>query len=78
MRGPDLDRERSERKHSLEEFRNLYNEGLPREFPRATSALLAEYQREHVDQFKGGFWSLDLHRKRVMDWLPGHMKSLEA
>ena len=78
MREPDLDRERSERRHSLEEFLHLYNEGLPREFPHATAALLAEYRYKHVDQFKGGFWSLDLHRKKVMDWLPGYLKALES
>lgn len=77
MKGPDRDRERSERKHSLAEFLMLYNEGLPLEFPRATAALLAEYQTQYGGQFKDGLWSLDLHRKKVMDWLPGHLKSQE-
>lgn len=78
MKGPDPDRERSERKHSLAEFLALYNQGLPTEFPRATIALLAEYESKYAGQFKDGFWSLDLHRKKFMDWLPGHLKSLQS
>ncbi len=78
MRGPDLDRERSERKHSRGEFLALYNEGLPSGFPRATAALLAEYRRTHIDQFKGEHWSLDLHRKKVMDWLPVRLDALKS
>ncbi|MDD3531360.1 MAG: hypothetical protein PHV99_02100 [Candidatus Pacebacteria bacterium] len=78
MRGPDLDKERSEEKHSLADFVKFYNAGLPAGFPRATAALLTEYRSKNKDQFKGGFWSLDLHRKKFMDWLPGHLKSLKA
>ncbi len=77
MKGPDMDRERSERKHSRAEFLTLYNEGLPISFPRATAALLAEYQVRYPGQFKDDFWSLGLHRKKFMDWLPGYLKSLE-
>lgn len=77
MKGPDLDRERSEQKHSLAEFLALYNHGLPAEFPRATAALLSEYQGQYPGQFKDDTWSLDLHRKKFMDWLPGHLKSLK-
>lgn len=77
MKGPDLDRQRSEKKHSLVEFLALYNDGLPLEFPRATAALLAEYQNRYGGQFKDGLWSLGLHRKKFMDWLPGYLKSLE-
>ena len=78
MKGPDPDRERSEQKRSAAEFLALYNEGLPLGFPRATAALLAAYRSRYADQFKGSFWSLDQHRKKVMDWLPGHLKSLES
>jgi hypothetical protein len=77
MKGPDLDREHSEQKRSTSEFLVAYNEGLPVGFPRATSALLAEYKSQYAHQFKEGFWSLNLHRKKIMDWLPGYLKSLE-
>lgn len=70
MRTPDLDKARSEEMHSLPEFLKLYNQDLPHGFTRASSALLEEYKNTH-----GGFskaaanWSLDQHRKKVMDWL---------
>lgn len=76
MRGPDLDRERSERKLSLPEFLSAYNEGLPSEFPKATRVLLELFREKYPDYFKHGeVWSLDQHRKRVMDWLPAHARS---
>ncbi len=77
MKGPDLDRERSEQKRSRAGFLVLYNEGLPAGFPRATDALLVAYHERYPEQFAGGFWSLDLHRKKLMDWRPGYLKSLE-
>lgn len=75
MLGPDLDREHSEQKRSLGEFVELYNAGLPKEFPQVTTALLTEYRTLYPSQFKpDGLWSLDLHRKRVMDWLPEYLE----
>lgn len=70
MRTLDLDKERSEKPHSLADFLKLYNENLPLTFPRASTALLEEFRSTHTDSFKSnGVWSLDLHRKKVMDWL---------
>lgn len=77
MKGPDLDRERSELKVSTGDFVKRYNTGLPEGFPRASRALLREYQEQYPSQFKpDGMWSLDLHRKKFMDWLPMHLKSV--
>lgn len=79
MLGPDFDRIHSEQKRSLAEFIALYNAGLPSEFPRVTPTLLERYRLAYPSQFKpDGLWSLDLHRKRVMDWLPEHLESFEA
>lgn len=75
---PDEDRDRSEQGRSLPEFMTVYNHGLPSGFPRATVALLLEYKRQYGEQFKGGYWSLGLHRKKFMDWLPGYLKSLKT
>ena len=78
MKGPDLDRERSEKKLTLNDFLKTYNEGLPAGFPKASLPLLREYQKTYAGQFKDTtLWSLDLHRKKFMDWLPMHLKSLE-
>lgn len=78
MLGPDLDKERSEEKHTLLNFLKIYNQGLPTGFPRASSALLEAYKKLYPSQFKiDGLWSLDQHRKRFMDWLPMYLKSLK-
>lgn len=78
MKGPDFDRERSEQLRTLADFLTLYNENLPVSFPRATSALLREFKDTHVEFFKAtDQWSLNLHRKRVMDWLPSRCASLD-
>lgn len=73
MRTPDLDKVRSEKSRSLPDFLELYNEQLPAAFPRASAALLKEFRKAHTELFKsGGVWSLDQHRKKVMDWLRAH------
>ena len=76
MRGPDLDKERSEKKLSLAQFLAMYNEGLPPGYPRASTALLKTYSKSHPEFFKhGDVWSLDQHRKKLMDWLPNHLRT---
>ncbi len=70
MRLPDLDRARSEKPLSFSDFLKSYNENLPLEFPRASLALLREFKKVNAPLFKNdGPWSLDQHRKKVMDWL---------
>ena len=70
MKGPDLDKERGEKPRTLAEFLKLYNENLPLTFPRASTALLEQFKSTHGDVFKStNLWSLDIHRKKVMDWL---------
>jgi len=75
MKLPDLDRIRSEKSISLSDFLKFYNENLPLAFPRASLSLLEEFKEEHMSLFKqGSSWSLDQHRKKVMDWLPSRLK----
>lgn len=70
MRLPDLDKIRSEKILTFKGFIASYNENLPEEFPRASSALLREFKKTHEALFTGAdSWSLDQHRKKVMDWL---------
>lgn len=79
MKAPDRDKIRSEEKHSLASFLTLYNKNLPRSFPKASTSLLEEYKSRYPSQFKtDGLWSLELHRKKFMDWLPMHLKTLES
>ncbi|MEK7510831.1 MAG: hypothetical protein AAB582_01160 [Patescibacteria group bacterium] len=77
MRGPDLDRERSEKKLSIQEFLSSYNDGLPAQFPRASLPILALFEKAFPELFKKHGWSLDQHRKKVMDWLPTHIRANE-
>ncbi len=75
MKTPDLDRARSEEAISLSSFLKAYNNVLPLQFPRASLALLREFRKTHITLFKGSdLWSLDQHRKKVMDWLPSRLK----
>jgi hypothetical protein len=70
MKLPDPDKIRSEKVHTLTEFMKLYNENLPSSFPKASAELLEQFRSKHADSFKSkGGWSLDQHRKKVMDWL---------
>ena len=56
---------------SLSDFLKSYNENIPDNFPHATAALLEKFKIAHVTLFKhGDLWSLDQHRKKLIDWLP--------
>lgn len=77
MKLPDLDRQRSEKLLSLSDFLRSYNEDLPSQFPRASAPLLREFKKVHEKLFKHkDLWSLDQHRKVVMNWLPSRCKVL--
>lgn len=61
----------SEARISLAEFLRSYNKNLPSSFPRSSIALLKKYKELHPLFFKhGDLWSLDEHRKKILDWLP--------
>lgn len=54
-----------------------YNENMPESFPRASLALLRKFKDEHPMLFKrDNLWSLDQHRKKLMDWLPRNTEPL--
>ncbi|MDB5264549.1 MAG: hypothetical protein JWN64_120 [Parcubacteria group bacterium] len=76
MKGVDVDRERSEKKLSIAEFLKFYNAELPAEFPHASLPILKEFSKKYPELFKiSDTWSLDQHRKKLMDWLPMHLRS---
>ena len=61
----------SEVRLSLAGFLTSYNKNLPAGFPKASTALLKQFRETHPLFFKhGDFWSLDEHRKKIIDWLP--------
>ena len=78
MKLPDVDRLRSEKLLSFSDFLTSYNENLPIQFPRASLALLREFRKAHETLFKNDrLWSLDQHRKKVMDWLTARARNAE-
>ena len=61
----------SEMRISLADFLKSYNKGLPIGFPKASTLLLKQFKETHPLFFKhGDLWSLDEHRKKIIDWLP--------
>ena len=75
MKTRDLDRERCEKVLTMKEFMVSYNEGLPEHYPVATQSVLRIFTKVHPHFFKReDEWSLDQHRKRVMDWLPSQVR----
>jgi hypothetical protein len=56
---------------SIFDFLESYNKNIPKSFPSASIQLLQKFQEAHANLFKNrDMWSLEQHRKRVMDWLP--------
>ncbi len=56
---------------SLALFMESYNKGIPANFPHPSVKLLKAFQSLHPMLFKHGVeWSIERHRKRLMDWLP--------
>ena len=67
----------SEVRVPLGDFLKSYNKGLPTEFPRSSRILLNKFKSLHPLFFKhGDLWSLDEHRKKVMDWIPREIEAL--
>lgn len=59
---------------TITEFLTNYNKSLPQNFPHASLVLLERFKNEHISLFKTeNVWTLDHHRKRLMDWLPQNM-----
>lgn len=52
-------------------FMETYNKSIPSGFPAASMPALKKFQALHPILFKkGDEWSIDKHRKKLMDWLP--------
>lgn len=58
---------------TLAVFMESYNKNIPLDFPRASTGALKQFQATHPKLFgESGEWSIDKHRKRLMDWLVSH------
>ncbi len=77
MRRNAADLKISQAQVSFSDFLESFNKSMPMAFPRATLVLMKKFKDAHTMLFKhGDLWSLDQHRKRLMDWLPRNIKSL--
>ena len=60
---------------SIDVFIHYYNQNIPASFPRATIEALKEFQATHSALFDNNkTWTVDKHRRRLMDWLPSYHK----
>lgn len=56
---------------SLNEFLISYNKNMPANFSQVSEEQLLKFKDEHGSLFRNSDkWSLDLHRKKLIDWLP--------
>ena len=61
---------KSQMQISISDFLGQYNKNIPKGFTAASIALLKKFKETNAKLFvHGDLWSLDQHRKRVMDWL---------
>jgi len=55
---------------TLEAFMASYNKSIPEGGQTVSVKLLKEFQVKYPSLFKhGDLWSIEKHRKKVMDWL---------
>ena len=67
----DLILELNQKLTTASAFLESYNKGIPASFPKASLEDLKQFEAVHPGLFKhSGEWSLEKHRKRLMDWLP--------
>ncbi len=54
-------------------FTQYYNDNVPKTFPRATLPALLRFQAAYPGLFNGNSeWTINKHRKKLMDWLASH------
>ncbi len=79
MRGKDhKQQEFNERATSLSVFLEYYNKNIPESYPRATIKALKRFQVAYPVLFQNKDdeeWSIDKHRKKLMDWLPSYREA---
>jgi hypothetical protein len=72
MKKPD-EFKKNELKTPLLAFLESYNQSIPADFPHPSVKILKAFQELHPALFKSSDeWSIDKHRKRLMDWLPSY------
>ncbi|OGZ45767.1 MAG: hypothetical protein A3C84_00635 [Candidatus Ryanbacteria bacterium RIFCSPHIGHO2_02_FULL_48_12] len=73
MRQRDIQSELNEASTTLAIFMESYNKSIPLNFPQASVKALRQFQTTFPVLFKNGDqWSIDRHRKKLMDWLSSY------
>lgn len=55
---------------TLAVFVQYYNQNIPAQAPKASVEALERFKADHTELFKDSDeWTIDKHRKKVMDWL---------
>lgn len=56
---------------SATEFKESFNQNMPAGYPHVTLEIMDKFRFAHPNLFKKpNVWTLDLHRKRMIEWLP--------
>ncbi len=53
----------------LDKFIKAYNLLYNVPNNKASKDVCGQYKREHPNDFKNSGWSIDKHRKKLMDWI---------
>lgn len=57
-------------------FLDSYNKSIPEHFPQASVKVLKRFKDAYPALFKhGDEWSIDRHRKKLMDWLSSYREA---
>ena len=56
------------------EFLESFNRNMPKGYPLVNLSILEKFKLAHANLFKDkNTWSLDQHRKRMIEWLPQNL-----
>ena len=56
------------------QFMESFNANMPAGYPHVTLKIMEHFKLAHQNLFKKpDVWTLDLHRKRMIEWLPQHV-----
>lgn len=77
MKRKDPQLELNKLRTTIDVFIKAYNQTLPQGFPVASASTLRKFQEAYPLLFKDkAEWSIEKHRKKLMDWLPMHANGL--
>ena len=77
MKRRDVQLELNQAYTTVDVFMKSYNQTIPQGFPVVSVAMLKKFQEANPSIFSNkDKWSIEKHRKKLMDWLPMHINGL--